>query len=66
MGDFNADFHRNNRFDGILKKFIKDNDMIILDHINNIYRFLYNIFDKSRIVTSILISLFYIYFFRNY
>jgi hypothetical protein len=34
MGDFNADFHRNNRFDGILKKFIKDNDMIILDHIS--------------------------------
>jgi len=34
MGDFNADFNRNKRFDEILKKFIKENNMIILDHIN--------------------------------
>ena len=34
MGDFNADIHRNNRFDDILKKFILDNEMIVLDHIN--------------------------------
>ena len=33
MGDFNADIHRNNRFDDILKKFINDNEMIVLDHI---------------------------------
>ena len=34
MGDFNADIHRNNRFGDILKKFILDNEMIVLDHIN--------------------------------
>ena len=30
----NAEFHRNNRFDDILKKFIKDNEMMPLNHIN--------------------------------
>ena len=35
MGDFNADLHRNNRFDDILKRFIQENCMIVLDHINN-------------------------------
>ena len=35
MGDFNSDIHRNNRFDVILKNFITDNNMILLDHINN-------------------------------
>ena len=35
MGDFNADLHRNNRFDDILKRFIQDNCMIALDHIND-------------------------------
>ena len=35
MGDFNADIHRNNRFDDILKKFILDNEMIVLDDIAN-------------------------------
>ena len=34
-GDFNADFNRNNRFDIILKNFIKDHDFILLDNLNS-------------------------------
>ena len=35
MGDFNSDINRNNRFDLILKKFISDNNLLILDNIND-------------------------------
>ena len=35
MGDFNADTNRNNRFDIILKKFISENNLLLLDNINN-------------------------------
>ena len=35
MGDFNSDINRQNRFDIILKNFIRDHNLILIDNINN-------------------------------
>ena len=35
LGDFNADLnrHSNNRFDSLIRNFVEDNDLIVLDKI---------------------------------